>query len=191
MSDERNAGPERGSPDELNEAAGSGGPAAHHVRAQGRGPVPIGIVTVSDTRTSETDANGPWLRAAIEGAGHVVAAHRIVPDEPAEVIAALEAVVQAGARVVIYNGGTGIARRDRTVDALEAVFERTLPGFGELFRMLSWTEIGAAAMLSRATAGVWRNNAVFCLPGSAKAVELGWRRLIEPEIEHVAWELVR
>ncbi len=182
---------ERGSLVDKNEAAGPGGPAAHRVRAEGRGPVAIGIVTVSDSRTPETDDNGRWLKAAIETSGHSVAAYLLVRDEPAEVIEAFEKVAGSGAQIVIFNGGTGVARRDTTVDAIAKRFERELPGFGELFRMLSWREIGSAAMLSRATAGIWRDCVVFCLPGSAKAVELAWSALIEPEVEHLAWELVR
>ena len=174
-----------------NEAAGPGGPAAHRVKASGRGPVRVGVVTVSDTRTPETDVNGLWLIQAIEAAGHSSVGYIVVRDEPVEITSALQAMTERNTSVVVFNGGTGVSARDQTVDVLLDAFERELPGFGELFRMLSWKEIGSSAMLSRATAGIFRSMVVFSLPGSHKAVQLGWNALIEPEIEHLAWELVR
>lgn len=169
----------------------SEGAELHRRRAANRGPVGVAIVTVSDTRTLETDENGGYLRDRIEGAGHVVVARRIVPDEPVDVAAALEDSVSAGARIVLFNGGTGISARDTTFDVIAGRLEKVLPGFGELFRMLSWEQVGAAAMLSRATAGVFRGAVVVSLPGSPAAVRLAWEKLIEPELEHLAWELVR
>lgn len=163
----------------------------HHRAAEGRGPVPIAIVTVSDSRTEETDTNAHFLREAIAAAGHTVAGYRLVRDEPAEVVAALDELAGGEARVVIFNGGTGISRRDTTFDALSARLEKTIPGFGELFRMLSWEQVGAAAMLSRATAGVYRGRVVFSTPGSPAAVRLAWEKLIAPEVAHLAWELTR
>ncbi|MBV9109459.1 MAG: molybdenum cofactor biosynthesis protein MoaB [Gemmatimonadetes bacterium] len=159
----------------------------HHRTASGRGPVGIAVVTVSDSRTEETDTNGRWLRDAIAAAGHEAAGYRVIRDEPDQVAAALEEMVGGDARVVIFNGGTGIAPRDTTYDMLARMIEKPLPGFGELFRMLSWEQVGAAAMLSRATAGVYRGRVVFSLPGSPAAVRLAWDKLIAPEIEHVAW----
>jgi len=159
----------------------------HHRAAAGRGPVPVGIVTVSDSRTAETDTNGAWLRRAIAAAGHVEGGYRLIRDEPDEVAAALDALVAGDARIVIFNGGTGIAPRDTTYDVLARRIEKPIPGFGELFRMLSWEQVGAAAMLSRATAGVYRGRVVFSLPGSPAAVRLAWEKLIAPEIDHVAW----
>jgi molybdenum cofactor biosynthesis protein B len=159
----------------------------HHRAAAGRGPVPVGIVTVSDSRTEETDTNGGWLRGAIAAAGHAPGGYRVIRDEPGQVAAALDEMVGGDARIVIFNGGTGIAPRDTTYDVLARMIEKPLPGFGELFRMLSWEQVGAAAMLSRATAGVYRGRVVFSLPGSPAAVRLAWEKLIAPEIEHVAW----
>ncbi|HEX8430395.1 MAG TPA: molybdenum cofactor biosynthesis protein B [Longimicrobium sp.] len=157
-----------------------------HHRAAGRhGPVAVAVVTVSDSRTTDTDTNGVWLRERIVAAGHVDAGYRLIRDEPAEVEAALDAL--AGARVIIFNGGTGIAPRDTTFDVLDRRIERPIPGFGELFRMLSWEQVGAAAMLSRAVAGVVGGRVIFSLPGSHAAVRLAWERLIEPELLHVAW----
>ncbi|HYJ78179.1 MAG TPA: molybdenum cofactor biosynthesis protein B [Longimicrobiaceae bacterium] len=159
----------------------------HHRLAQEHGPVAVGVVTVSDSRTAETDGNGAWLREAIARAGHVECGYRLVRDEPDSVAAALDEMVEGGARVVVFNGGTGIAPRDTTYDVLERRLEKPLPGFGELFRMLSWEQVGAAAMLSRATAGVYRGRVVFSLPGSPAAVRLAWERLIAPELTHLAW----
>ncbi|HEV2147607.1 MAG TPA: molybdenum cofactor biosynthesis protein B [Longimicrobiaceae bacterium] len=163
----------------------------HHALAAGRGPVPLAIVTVSDSRTPETDTNAEFLRERIRAAGHAVAGYRLIRDEPEQVAAALEEMASGGARVVLFNGGTGIFPRDTTYDVLARMLEKTLPGFGELFRMLSWEQVGAAAMLSRATAGTFRGRVVFSVPGSPAAVRLAWERLIEPELEHLAWELVR
>jgi molybdopterin adenylyltransferase len=160
-----------------------------HHRAAEHDPRPVGIaiVTVSDSRTEETDTNGQWLKQAVEAAGHTVAGYRVIRDEPDEVAAALHAMVFGAPRIVIFNGGTGIAPRDTTYDVLLAHIEKPIPGFGELFRMLSWEQVGAAAMLSRATAGVYRRRIIFSLPGSPAAVKLAWERLIEPEIKHLAW----
>ncbi len=163
----------------------------HHAAAAERGPVPVGIVTVSDTRTPETDTNAAYLRERIAAAGHAVAAYRLIRDEPEQVRAALEEVAGGAARVVVFNGGTGISRRDTTFDVLSGMLEKTLPGFGELFRMLSWEQVGAAAMLSRAAAGTYRGRVVFSTPGSPAAVRLAWEKLIEPELAHLAWELAR
>lgn len=163
----------------------------HHAVAAGRGPVPVAVVTVSDSRTPETDTNAAYLRERIAAAGHVLAGYRLIRDEPEQVREALEEMAAGEARVVVFNGGTGISQRDTTFDVLSGMLEKTLPGFGELFRMLSWEQVGAAAMLSRATAGTFRGRVVFSTPGSPAAVRLAWEKLIEPELEHLAWELAR
>jgi molybdenum cofactor biosynthesis protein B len=163
---------------------------AHRAAAAEQGPVSIGLVTVSDSRTPETDTNGVWLRDAVVRAGGVVTGYRVVRDEPAEVRSAVDELV-IDARVVVVNGGTGVSRRDTTYDTLAGMLEKTLPGFGELFRMLSWEQVGAAAMLSRATAGTYRGSVVVSIPGSPKAVALAWEKLIEPELAHLAWEVGR
>ncbi|HEX8275101.1 MAG TPA: molybdenum cofactor biosynthesis protein B [Longimicrobiaceae bacterium] len=163
----------------------------HHAAAAGRGPVPVAVVTVSDSRTPETDTNAAYLRERIAAAGHVLAGYRLIRDEPEQVREALEELAAGEARVVVFNGGTGISQRDTTFDVLSGMLEKTLPGFGELFRMLSWEQVGAAAMLSRATAGTFRGRVVFSTPGSPAAVRLAWEKLIEPELEHLAWELAR
>jgi molybdenum cofactor biosynthesis protein B len=147
------------------------------------------VVTASDTRGEAEDESGAYLRDAAARAGHALAGYRIVKDEPAELRAALDAAAAAGADAVLVNGGTGIAGRDRTYEAVAGVLEKRLDGFGELFRMLSWQEIGAAAMMSRAVAGVWGGRAVFSMPGSKAAVRLAWEKLLAPELPHVVREL--
>lgn len=163
----------------------------HKRHAKSQGPIPIAIVTVSDSRTPETDTNAGFLRPRIEGAGHTVAAYRLLKDEPDDVAAALDELAGGEIRLILLNGGTGISKRDTTFDAISRKLEKTLPGFGELFRMLSYEQVGAAAMLSRASAGVYRGTVVISTPGSPAAVELAWEKLIEPELEHLAWEVAR
>jgi molybdenum cofactor biosynthesis protein B len=163
----------------------------HRHKAESQGSVPIAIVTVSDTRTLETDTNAQIIRTLAEAAGHRIVGHRIVKDEPVQVENALEEFTQTEARLIVFNGGTGISQRDRTYDVISRKLEKTLPGFGEIFRMLSYDQVGAAAMLSRATAGVYRNKVIFSTPGSPDAVRLAVEKLILPEIQHLAWELIR
>ena len=163
----------------------------HKKKASRRGPVSVLVVTVSDTRTRETDVSGNYLRQQLETAGHRVHSQRIVRDEPAELEAVLNEAAASKAQVVIFNGGTGVSRRDTTFDFLEPKLEKTLPGFGEIFRMLSYEQVGAAAMMSRATAGVYGGKVVISTPGSPAAVRLAWEKLIGPELEHLAWEVAR
>ncbi len=163
----------------------------HKRMAAERGPVTVAVVTVSDTRTEENDVNGRYLRERIEAAGHRTHSTRIVKDEPAQVEAALEELASAGVQAILFNGGTGVSRRDRTFDVLDRKLEKTLPGFGEIFRMLSWEQVGSAAMMSRATAGVFRESVVVSTPGSPAAVRLAWEKLIAPELEHMVWEITR
>ncbi len=163
----------------------------HRQAAAGQGSVPIAIVTVSDTRTLETDMSGKLIRSLAEHAGHTVVDYRIVKDETEEVLQVLDDFTAGRARLVIFNGGTGISQRDRTYDVISRKLEKELPGFGELFRMLSYQEVGAAAMLSRATAGVYRGAVIFSTPGSPNAVQVAMEKLILPEIQHLAWELIR
>ena len=153
--------------------------------------VRVFVVTASDTRGEAEDQSGAWLRAEAARAGHQVVGHRIVPDEPERIREALAAAAAAGAEAVLVNGGTGIAGRDRTYEAVVGLLEKRLDGFGELFRMLSFQEIGSAAMLSRAVAGVFGGRAIFSVPGSEAAVRLAWERLIGPELPHVVHELRR
>jgi molybdenum cofactor biosynthesis protein B len=166
--------------------------ASEHRQKAGHDPVTIAIVTVSDTRTPETDANRHYIERRMTELGHLVAAYRLIKDEPDQVAAALnELAALPSVRLILFNGGTGISPRDTTYDVISRLLEKTLPGFGELFRMLSYQAVGAAAMLSRATAGVYRGTLVFSMPGSPNAVEVALEQLILPEINHLAWEVVR
>ena len=163
-----------------------------HREAAGHGPVTVALVTVSDSRTPETDDNGIYLQHEFTTRGHTVAGYRIVKDEPDQVEEALEEMVSIpGVQLIIFNGGTGIAPRDTTYDVIARKIEKVLPGFGEIFRMLSFQQVGAAAMLSRATAGVYKGKLVFSTPGSPKAVKLALEQLILPELNHLAWEIAR
>jgi len=165
--------------------------AQHKEKAAERGPLSIAIITVSDSRTAETDSNGQFLRAEIERVGHQVVAYHLVKDDAGQIAALLIGLSASNAQILLFNGGTGISPRDTTYDVLSRALEKTLPGFGELFRMLSWEQVGAAAMLSRATAGVYRGKVVISTPGSPAAVRLAWEKLIAPELEHLAWEVSR
>lgn len=170
-------------------AAGSG--LEEHRRAAAE-RVPTVVVTVSDTRTAETDSGGALVAELLRGAGHPVLERRIVRDEPEAIVGALEAALsRADARAVIFTGGSGVAPRDVTPDAVEPRLERLVPGFGELFRMLSFQEIGSAALLSRALAGLVGGRVVFVLPGSRGAVRLALERLVLPELGHLAAEAVK
>ena len=150
------------------------------------------IITISDTRTEATDASGKLMAELLEQNGHRVARKAIVPDEP-EMIAALlrEGIASDDAQAILCNGGTGISARDRSYEAVEAVLDKRLDGFGELFRLLSYQEIGSAAMMSRAVGGIAGNTAIFSVPGSKAAVELAMTRLILPELGHILWELTK
>lgn len=169
----------------------SGSAAQHKEKAAESGPVAVAIVTVSDTRTPETDVNAQYLRQQLAERGHHVVAYHLIKDEPDQVSAVLDECASGEAQVVLFNGGTGISRRDRTFDVLSRKLEKTLPGFGEIFRMLSYEQVGAAAMLSRATAGVYRGTVVISTPGSPAAVKLAWEKLVAPELSHLAWEVAR
>ncbi|WP_252393342.1 MogA/MoaB family molybdenum cofactor biosynthesis protein [Brockia lithotrophica] len=149
------------------------------------------MVTVSDTRTPETDRGGRWIRERLEEAGHRVVYTRIVPDEVEAIREALEEALASEAFGVLFTGGSGITARDVTVEAVLPRLEKVLPGFGELFRMLSFREIHARAMLSRAEAGVVGRKAVFLLPGSLNAVRLAVEELILPVVKHLYFELHR
>jgi molybdenum cofactor biosynthesis protein B len=162
--------------------------AEHHAHA--RTQVPCFVLTVSDTRTIERDTSGQAIVELLEDAGHVIVARTLVKDEPADVAQTVRAELARGqVRAIITTGGTGLASRDSTYEALAALFEKRIDGFGELFRVLSFEDIGPAAMLSRATAGVAAGCAIFLLPGSEAAVRLAMSRLIVPELGHLVQQL--
>src|SRR5262249_33798166 len=154
--------------------------------------VACAVVTVSDTRTEATDTSGRRMRELLEAAGHRVVGSVIVRDEPDAIRARIEAfLMDAAVDAVLLNGGTGLAPRDTTYEAVDGLLEKRIDGFGELFRMLSFQEIGSAAMLSRAVAGVARGRVVAILPGSTAGVELGMERLLVPELGHLVTLLGR
>ena len=149
------------------------------------------IVTVSDTRTPESDASGVCIRALLEEAGHRVLSYGILPDDPGRIRAHLEELFAVpGLDAVLVNGGTGLAPRDTTYEAIAGLLEKRLDGFGELFRMLSYQQVGPAAMLSRAVAGLAHGKIVVSLPGAPAAVELAMQKLLLPELGHLV-QLVR
>ena len=159
-------------------------------RAAAPDHVRCAVVTVSDTRTVETDRSGRLILDHLVNAGHEIVDYQIVKDEPEQINAVLsELVARDDCDAIIFNGGTGIARRDTTYDTVSRRLEKQLDGFGELFRSLSYADIGAAAMLTRATAGVLRGTVVFLTPGSSNAVGLAMDKLIIPEIAHVVFEM--
>jgi molybdenum cofactor biosynthesis protein B len=159
----------------------------HHAAAPRT--VTVAVVTLSDSRSPADDRTGDTIVALLEAAGHSVAGRELVREDPPAIRAALEAALAGPAQAVILNGGTGIAPRDSTPEIVAPLLECELPGFGELFRQLSFREIGAAAMLSRALAGVARGKLLFALPGSKAACRLALERLILPELGHLVGEL--
>lgn len=164
----------------------------HHHRRDAPEQVPTAVITVSDTRSLETDTGGALVVEHLEKAGHPLASREIVPDEPAAIAGAVErALADDGVRAILLTGGTGVAPRDVTPDTVEPLLERVVPGFGELFRQLSYDDIGSAALLSRALAGLARGRVIFVIPGSRGAVRLAMEKLIVPEIGHLAGEAVK
>jgi len=150
------------------------------------------VLTISDSKTPETDTSGRLIREVLSAAGHTVVGHAIVRDEPAQVAAIVrDGCANPALQAFILTGGTGVTSRDSTFEAVEALLDKRLTGFGELFRMLSYEEIGAAAMLSRAQAGVVAGRALFSLPGSPNACRLALDKLIVPELGHLLREINR
>lgn len=157
-------------------------------------PASVGcfVLTVSDTRTEANDTGGQAIRDLLQANGHEVTGHAIVRDEPETVTTTLNRwLADEATQVIITTGGTGITSRDGTFEAVDGLLEKRLTGFGELFRMLSYEQIGPAAMMSRATAGRAHGKAIFVLPGSPDAVRLAMTRLILPELGHVVQQLRR
>jgi molybdenum cofactor biosynthesis protein B len=148
------------------------------------------VITVSDTRTPETDRSGQLIQQLLSNSGHRIGQYALVKDEPDQIRSQLNALSnRADLDTLIFNGGTGIAPRDTTYDAIEQLLEKTLPGFGEIFRALSYQEIGSRAMASRAIAGTYRGKLVFSVPGSSNAVKLAVEKLILPELVHLVSQL--
>ena len=164
----------------------------HHHRREARAAVPSWIITVSDTRTPASDTGGALLADLLERAGHPVVGREIARDEPAAIRAALDAALaREDVAAVLLTGGTGVAPRDVTPEAIAPRLERVIPGFGELFRALSFREIGSAALLSRALGGIAAGRVVLALPGSRAAIRLAMEQLVLPELGHLAAEAVK
>ena len=164
-------------------------PAGEH-RSQAPDAVRVAVLTMSDTRAPEDDRSGHMIRQFLEWRGCTVADYALIPDDPERIRTKLTKWLDdPEISAIITNGGTGISSRDSTYDVVESLLEKRIDGFGELFRMLSWNDIGAAAILSRAVAGSRGDTAVFCLPGSSNAVSLAMEKLIGPELGHVVHEL--
>lgn len=165
-----------------------------HEAHRAKGPATAGFaaITVSDTRTPETDTGGRTLCDLVEGAGHRVAIRVIVRDEPEDVERAVrDALAMPEVDLVVLTGGTGLSARDGTVEVVSRLLEKPIDGFGELFRFLGFQQVGSAAMLSRATGGLVRGKFVFALPGSPRAVRLAMEALILPEVSHLLFEARR
>ena len=160
-----------------------------HLRRSPR-QVRCAVITVSDTRDEQSDESGRYMRDALQASGHVVTHYRIVKDVPLQIRGELAVLGETpGCQAILLNGGTGIAPRDTTYDTLEKMLDKRLDGFGEIFRYLSYQEIGSGAMMSRAVAGVYRGRIVFSVPGSPEAVRLAMEKLILPELGHLVWTI--
>ena len=148
------------------------------------------VITVSDTRSQTTDQSGQIIKELLKESNHQIVAYDLVKDEPTAIkVQIINLASNPQLDVLIFNGGTGIAPRDTTYDAVSSLLEKTLPGFGEIFRYLSYQDIGSRAIASRATAGVYQNKLIFSLPGSKNAVKLAMKELILPELNHLVAQL--
>ncbi|CAM4438194.1 molybdenum cofactor biosynthesis protein B [Deinococcus marmoris] len=186
-----------GPPSTSGNAAAGGSPSARSKqlssqqhRAAAPQSVRVAVLTISDTRTPETDTSGQYLLAELKAAGHSVVHYRVVRDDALDIRTALTLFVRE-ATVVLSTGGTGLTGRDVTVPVVESMITKPIPGFGELFRMLSYREVGGAAMLSRALGGLCRGSAIFAMPGSLNAVKTAWEGILRDEIGHLAFEIER
>ncbi len=162
----------------------------HREKAEKYKNLKFSVITVSDTKGPEEDESGKIIIEELKRSGHSLAKYLICHDELEEIRKALDEAL-SDADFVVINGGTGLSRRDVTVEAIKPLFEKEIPGFGELFRYLSYLEIGPDAILSRAIAGIIRGRPVFCLPGSKNAVLLGVRQIISKVISHLIYEVRR
>jgi len=150
------------------------------------------VVTVTDTRTAKTDTGGATIAKRLTGAGHRIVRREIVPDDPEKLRALLESLfTRSDVEAILLTGGTGVASRDHTFETVNRVIERPMPGYGELFRMLSYEQVGPACMLSRAFGGVVRDTLILTMPGSVAAVELAMDKIILPELSHIVGQLKR
>lgn len=150
------------------------------------------VVTFTDSRDESSDKSGKIIIEQLESAGHCLKSYQIIKEDRESMLKALLSLVDnSEIQAVVCNGGTGLSSRDNTIEVVRPLLEKEIEGFGELFRFISYQQIGAAAMLSRATAGIASKKAIFCLPGSSKAVRLAMQRLIVPQLAHLYWEANR
>ncbi len=159
----------------------------HRAAADSIRGVRYAVLTVSDSRSEAEDASGRLIRQLFDEAGHSLADYEVVRNVPRQIQAAVRRFLQGPASCLVITGGTGAGRRDLTVETVSPLVEKLLPGFGELFRWLSFQEVGSAAMLSRALCGVSRGKLICSLPGSEAAVRLGLSKLLLPELPHLVW----
>jgi molybdenum cofactor biosynthesis protein B len=165
-----------------------------HQEHKAQAPESIGcmVITCSDTRTPETDTSGQLIRKLLEGRNYTVIAYYVVKDEPGQILFRIaQGTANDAIQAIIVNGGTGISRRDSTFEAVDGILEKRLSGFGEIFRVLTYQEIGSSAMMSRATAGIVKGRMLFSIPGSENAVRLAMEKLILPELGHLVGELTK
>jgi molybdenum cofactor biosynthesis protein B len=154
------------------------------------GPIHCAVLTISDTRTEETDDGGRLIKACLGDAGNTIAHYQILTDDPEKIRTIMtELSGDASIQAVLLTGGTGIGKRDNTYEVIQSLLEKKLDGFGELFRYLSYLEIGSAAMMSRAIAGAFKGKIIISMPGSPAAVRLAMEKLIIPELGHMVWTI--
>ena len=149
------------------------------------------VLTISDTRTKDNDTSGQYIKKKLIESKHIVSGHQILKDNAKLIEVELKKLIIKPIEAIILTGGTGISKKDQTFEVVDKIINKKLPGFGELFRFLSYKEIGSSALLSRATAGIAENSIIFSIPGSLSAVKLAMNKLIIPELEHIIWELNR
>ena len=165
---------------------------AHEHKSHAPASIGCMVITCSDTRTPETDTSGRLIQQLLKGQGHSIAAYHLVKDEPAQIKGRIaEGLANEAVQAIIINGGTGISRRDSTFEAVDAMLEKRLEGFGEVFRYLTYQDIGSPAIMSRATAGIIKGRVLFSTPGSENAVRLAMEKLILPELGHLIKELTK
>lgn len=163
----------------------------HDHEAEAPKSLKLGVLTLSDTRSAAEDTSGKLLCDELKAAGHEVVLYEVIREDPHVIKETLQKFLGFGIDAVVTNGGTGLTSRDGTIEVAQKLFAKELPGFGELFRYLSFQQIGPAALLSRATAGLVKGKILMCLPGSTKAVKLALERIIIPQLPHMIREARR
>ena len=165
-------------------------PTVHEHKAHAPRSIGCMIITCSDTRIAETDSSGQLIQKLLKDQGHAVVGYHLVKDDPAQIqLWIARATTNEAVQALIVNGGTGISRRDSTFEAVDEMLEKRLPGFGEIFRLLTYQEMGSPAIMSRATAGIIKGRVLFSIPGSEQAVRLAMEKLILPELGHLVQQL--